>query len=622
MKLILKSVKIENFLSIGEAEVNLQDRGYCLINGINNNPKDNAKSNGSGKSSIVDSIVWCLTGETIRGVKNVVNMFTEGGCSVELNFSVDSDDYSIVRYKDHCKYKTDLKIYVNGQDKSGKGIRDSEKLLQTYLPDLTTSLISSVIILGQGLPQRFTNNTPAGRKEVLEKLSKSDFMIDDLKKRLSDRKTYLNQELRKIEDVILIDETLRNSALNQINQAKARLEQLEDPSLYQELIDRALEKLSFIDSKTEKLRDELKQYRLKLEASQEVRSQKLTSVLEEEKSANEEYLKLKYETENLINGLVLEERKLLEEIRKLKDVKDTCPTCGRKFENVFKPDTSEIEQQALDKKKSKEAVQQKLKEINERNAELKEHFKLEKEIAAKDIDKEILEYQAHIQSLEKNLAILQNDRNSESASLSKYESLKSTYYATLTTLNQTIVDSEKQIEEVEQKTVYNNSKKEEYSKRIEVINKFTNITNRDFRGYLLTNVIQFINKKAKEYSEDIFETEDLNFELDGNNIDITYSGKQYETLSGGEKQKLDLIIQFAIRDMLCQFLDFRCNIICVDEIFDNLDSLGCDRVIDLISRKLSDIESVFIISHHTDLAIPSDSSITVVKNESGVSYLL
>ena len=164
MKIIFNSIKIENFLSIGNAEISLKDRGYCLVNGIIKNPSDSAKSNGSGNSSIFEAIAWCLTGETIRGAKNIVNMFTTEGALVELEFQVDQNNYKLIRSKDHSKYKTDLKIYINGEDKSGKTLTDSKKLLSNYLPDLTSSLVVSVILLGQGLPQRFTNNTPSGRK--------------------------------------------------------------------------------------------------------------------------------------------------------------------------------------------------------------------------------------------------------------------------------------------------------------------------------------------------------------------------------------------------------------------------------------------------------------------------
>ena len=92
-----------------------------------------------------------------------------------------------------------------------------------------------------------------------------------------------------------------------------------------------------------------------------------------------------------------------------------------------------------------------------------------------------------------------------------------------------------------------------------------------------------------------------------------------ESLSGGEKQKIDLIIQFSIRDMLCQFLDFRSNLIALDEIFDALDSVSCDKVVNLVSKKLSDIDSVFIITHHKELGIPADNIITVTKQANGVS---
>ena len=92
MNIRFKDIKIENFFSFGEAYLSLENRGYTLINGVNNNPKDNAKNNGSGKSSIWDALCWALTGNTTRGVSNnISNINREGGCKVELNFSIDKD---------------------------------------------------------------------------------------------------------------------------------------------------------------------------------------------------------------------------------------------------------------------------------------------------------------------------------------------------------------------------------------------------------------------------------------------------------------------------------------------------------------------------------------------------
>ena len=179
--------------------------------------------------------------------------------------------------------------------------------------------------------------------------------------------------------------------------------------------------------------------------------------------------------------------------------------------------------------------------------------------------------------------------------------------------------TKKNISELEEDILYTSSRRDNLLNRIGIISKFSTSLARDFRGVLLESLIEYINTKAKMYSSDIFNTENIKFELDGNNISIGYNGKQYESLSGGEKQKVDLIVQFSIRDMLCKFLNFSCNILVLDEIFDNLDVIGCNRVINLISSKLSDIDSIYIITHHDDLEIPNDIRWVITKDEFGVS---
>ena len=142
-------------MSYEDETVFLERNGYVLVSGINNNPDDNAKSNGTGKSSLFSAISWALTGLTVSGGKSVENIHTEGTTEVTLNFTLDETKYKVVRTKN----PSNLKLYVDGEDVSGKGIRDTEKILHQYLPDITHSLINSVIILGQGLPQKFTNNS-------------------------------------------------------------------------------------------------------------------------------------------------------------------------------------------------------------------------------------------------------------------------------------------------------------------------------------------------------------------------------------------------------------------------------------------------------------------------------
>lgn len=57
MNIKFKNLKLYNFFSFEEAEIDLTTSGYILVSGINNNQDDMAKSNGSGKSSIWEAII-------------------------------------------------------------------------------------------------------------------------------------------------------------------------------------------------------------------------------------------------------------------------------------------------------------------------------------------------------------------------------------------------------------------------------------------------------------------------------------------------------------------------------------------------------------------------------------
>ncbi|MBO7697103.1 MAG: hypothetical protein J6Y28_04830 [Acholeplasmatales bacterium] len=128
--------------------------------------------------------------------------------------------------------------------------------------------------------------------------------------------------------------------------------------------------------------------------------------------------------------------------------------------------------------------------------------------------------------------------------------------------------------------------------------------------------------RCKYYCNIVFNTSLIEFIIDGNKISISYDGKEYELLSGGEKQKLDIIIQLSIRDMLCKYLNFSCNILILDEILDNLDDIGSNKIIDLLSSELNDVSSVFVISHRSDFTIPCDNEINIIKGEDKISIIL
>ena len=258
-----ESVTMHNFLSYGHSTIDLRNKNYCLVRGINKNPLDLASSNGSGKSSWSSAICWCLTGETVEGLhSNLKNIWIdEDLCYVTLLFSVDNVKFELTRF---VAPKSDLKLKVNGVDKSGKGIRETSAILAGYLPDLTSQLLSSVIVLGQGLPGKFTNNTPSGRKESLEKLSQSDFMIQDIKTRLSQVIDENNKALRVEQDFILAKEAEKKAYETQKQALEEQLEGLKNPPDFSSLIENMEHNIKELQNQIEQENSKVKSFTTQL----------------------------------------------------------------------------------------------------------------------------------------------------------------------------------------------------------------------------------------------------------------------------------------------------------------------------------------------------------------------
>jgi DNA repair exonuclease SbcCD ATPase subunit len=73
----------------------------------------------------------------------------------------------------------------------------------------------------------------------------------------------------------------------------------------------------------------------------------------------------------------------------------------------------------------------------------------------------------------------------------------------------------------------------------------------------------------------------------------------YDELSGGEKQRVDIVQVFGTHDVVSGKVGF--NILLMDEIFENLDAEGVDAVFDLIRMKLTEDRSIYIITHLAEI---------------------
>lgn len=612
-------VKLNNFLSYKEAELRLDRNGFILVNGENKNPTDNSLSNGCGKSSLFNAIAWCLTGQTTSGIKDVSNIYLNETTSVEVDFNINDTKYKVVRTKN----PSNIKIYINGEDKSGKGIRDGEQLLSEYIPSLTSTLINSVIILGQGLPQRFTANTPAGRKETLEKLSNSDFMIAEIKDRISRRKTYLNTEIRNIEDNKLKIETelnLNNQSIEkteeEINNLLAENIKDKEIKLEEEQYNLGQKKLER-DRLSEKLTEEEDEVGQIEYNHSELLSNNLDKV-EEFKSS----LTNTDELLNEVNELNSEIKVKEQELEKLKNIKDTCPTCGQKLPDVHVVDTTSLEQEIGELTHIFDVKRAELDRINEEKHELINNFKEQLSIEVKEHEEllnkakfSLVNKRNTLKSIEREVQDLEISVNTIKLEIDNYENKLNSLKKELDNLKVSVNNSKEEYQRLDVELI----NKQEH---LAVINKMESLVKRDFRTFLLSNVIEYLNNKCQEYSQVVFNTTELVISQDKNNISIKYAEKEYETLSGGEKQKVDVIIQLAIRDMLRTYLDFSSNILVLDEITDSLDIVGASQLLNLITTKVTDVEAIYIISHHTDFEIPIDDEILIVKESDSFSRIM
>lgn len=624
MNIIFKHISIHGFLSLGDADIDLENQGYTLVKGINHDAEDGATSNGSGKSSIFSAICYAITGETIQGLKsNIVNIHGDGGCYVILDFVADGNVYKIARYRTYGKIGTDLKISVNGEDKSGKGIKESQAILGQYLPDIDSELIGSVILLGQGLPHKFTDNTPSGRKEVLERLSKSDYMIADIKDRLQKRTDVLSAEKRTLEDESLKLSERKSIYENQRSSSKEELAHLQSSTDNRQRIDSMKKEIADMHDKADDLAGKISGYAEEYNRKSNILMEYGKKCSSELKESYDRFGKQIEESADNAMQIDCNLRKLVSEVRTLDSITDICPTCHQKIPGVMKPDTTEKHHQIDDlteqyRKASSEVGA--LKKNRDRDqADISDRYSREEQSLRTELDTN----SSLSSSAKSELASLQRSIAEEESELSKLQIEDAGRVSEIATLTKKMSDIDASLSSMDSEIREKEGNLQKTDKSLDTVSGMMTLAKRDFRGHLLSNVIDYINRKAKEYSTFVFGTDRLSFALDGNNLDISYCGKSYENLSGGEKQKVDLVIQFSIRDMLCQYLGFSSNLICLDEIFDNLDSEGCTKVLNLISAKLMDIESVYIISHHADeLAIPYDNTLIVEKDANGISSII
>ena len=159
---------VENFLSFSKASFDFCDQGLVLVEGENKDDAS-AKSNGSGKSAMIDALVWCLFGTTLRGYQNddVVNRRVGDDCLVTVTLERDEETIVVARARRHSKLKNSLRVSDAHEDRSGPSNAETQELVEEILGCSMRTFLSSVVF-GQDSAYRFSSLTDKEQKEILD----------------------------------------------------------------------------------------------------------------------------------------------------------------------------------------------------------------------------------------------------------------------------------------------------------------------------------------------------------------------------------------------------------------------------------------------------------------------
>lgn len=174
---ILK-VEVSGYQVLGEVTWELPQRGLWLINGINND-ETTAESNGSGKSTIFDSIFYARYGESLKKVKvdsltNFDPKYQQDGMYVKLTETDGKHVYEIIRSRDHKVYGSGLKVLVDGEDISTHLKVDIQEYLVNDIYGQDVYGFKSQTYLSNNMYGRFTQLSDSDKRWTIETNFKSE----------------------------------------------------------------------------------------------------------------------------------------------------------------------------------------------------------------------------------------------------------------------------------------------------------------------------------------------------------------------------------------------------------------------------------------------------------------
>ena len=386
--------------------------------------------NGSGKSSLLEAMVWALWGKARDGKRSDDELIHHGETEMRvlLIFQLTGNKYRIVRQRKIGKsgqLVLALHVYDNSteswRDLSEAGSRQTQRKIDELLCIDYDTFMNSAFV-AQGRADEFTIKSPSNRKAVLASILGLD-QWDIFQDRARQYSTDLNEDLRILDsDIESIDRDLsgRSDAESELSKAEASLAEIEKKTRVAEkdmadveqarqglahtrrVIDDLTARIRQDESELSSVESELSSYsseadKTLLEAELDNIKSRLSSlktveieskdVLRQRTEASEDSARLKGENKILES----EGNKLKSRIKMLDTATEPiCPTCGQVLEGDsvmvhLQTELKERRSRYLTQRDSYEKLDEKVRSLDKTlsnlDQTLKEQNKLERRLA-------------------------------------------------------------------------------------------------------------------------------------------------------------------------------------------------------------------------------------------------
>jgi DNA repair exonuclease SbcCD ATPase subunit len=547
--IIFKSVTWQNFLSTGNSpnKVLLNKSPTTLIIG----------KNGEGKSTILDALCFSLFGKPFRNINKsqLVNSINGKKCLVEIEFSVGSKEYKVVR-----GIKPNIfEIYLNGElVNQDAASRDYQKVLEQQILKLNYKTFTQVVILGSASFVPFMQLPPSQRREVIEDIL--DIRI------FSTMNTLLKEKAQETKEAILTIENEIKSAKDKVDAQQTIIQTISTAKT--ESINALRAKISSNNAQVAAAQSEIGLLVSEINTLKESISgkEKLSEDIEKAKQLKSK-LNQKVET--------------CEQDAEFFDDNDVCPSCAQGIPHEHK------QKVISDLKTKMEENNKKISDLEGVLSTLTVRLETINSIIDQITDKniEMSTKNSTVTLLNKQISELEEEIKASAADTKNIDEEKAK-------LKQLAKDA---LDKITAKT--NLQEQRNLEEVASVLLKDTGIKTAIIREYL-----PVMNKLINKYlnAMDAY----IHFELDEAFNESVKSRFRddftYASFSEGEKMRIDLAILFTWRQIAKMKNSVNTNLLLLDEIFDSsLDTAGTDYFLNLMNS-FGENSNIFVISHKGD----------------------